>query len=130
MSAQIAKACESLEDKTGAERLLEALAADLAFLAGDVERLGENLSEAYTKGKTVDYAFALQQFDLIAQGVYAISHMIGGLSPCLARSDTDAALQQLIDKIPFHAARLRLRAALDGTQIDEPTPTEDIDELF
>lgn len=117
-------------DGSGMSRLVEALAADLALLTNDIDRLGNGLSEAYISGQKIEYALALQQFDLISQGINAIARLLDGLGPLIVQDADETALLQLIDKIPFHAARLRLRAALDGTQGDKSTVGEDLDELF
>ena len=106
--------------------LLHVVSSELETVANDIVQLGESIAEDRERAGSAD----LQAFDLIGQNALAQARLLGELGRRLATSGNGdvRSLLSLVEAVPFHAVRLRLRAALRGEPLIERAATEPIDE--
>lgn len=109
--------CEDLTSP--ALRLLRAVSAEIAALSQDIARLGEALSGEMLAVRETGRMHDLQSFDLIAQSAQSHAQLLHEMIDALSRSDEPRSLESLIQIIPFHGARGRLSAALNGQEPEE-----------
>ncbi|MDE2465015.1 MAG: hypothetical protein KGO02_15035 [Alphaproteobacteria bacterium] len=97
-------------------RLLLAMAAEWAQIAGQVEQLGNGLSDAARSGCDRPANCDLQTFDIIYQRAQGQANLLTRLSRKLAEDQyfDRKRVTELVADIPFEAVRAGLEAAFEG----------------
>lgn len=97
-------------------RLLLAMAAEWAQIAGQVELLGNGLSDAARSGCDRPANSDLQAFDIIYQRAQGQANLLTRLSRKLAEDQyfDRKRVTELVADIPFEAVRAGLEAAFEG----------------
>lgn len=113
---------------SAAMRLLKAVACELRDLAQDTARFGETLTD---HGRMIGNDASiklLQKFDLFAQSLQAHAVLIDDLSGRLSGGTLDDdQLNDLLHHVPFFSVRERLRAVVNGVDLEmreEETPDD------
>lgn len=110
---------KSLDEMGGIVNLLAAISAEVATIAREIAFLGDRLVvEAAAEAACPQPD--MQMIDLIGQNAEAQARLLDEIVNSL-RSSGDAGfepLRRVISSVPFHGARRRLYAALEGETIE------------
>lgn len=110
---------EGTDSVSAAMRLLKAVAFELRDLAHDTARFGETLTD---HGKMVGNDAAirlLQKFDLFTQSLQAHAVLIEDLSGRLNSGHiNEEQLDDLLRHVPFFSVRERLKAVVNGVDLE------------
>ncbi|MBX3509158.1 MAG: hypothetical protein KF714_10265 [Parvibaculum sp.] len=110
---------KSLDEMGGIVNLLAAISAEVATIAREIAFLGDRLVVEAT-AEAVRPQPDMQMIDLIGQNAEAQARLLDEIVNSL-RSSGDAGfepLRRVISSVPFHGARRRLYAALEGETIE------------
>ncbi len=121
---------EAPDSVSAAMRLLKAVACELRDLAHDTARFGETLTDHGKMTGNDASIRLLQKFDLFAQSLQAHAVLIEDLSGRLHAGPIDGEqLNDLLRHVPFFSVRERLRAVVNGVEL-EPKEEEAPDDLW
>ncbi|MFN4339486.1 hypothetical protein [Parvibaculum sp.] len=110
---------KSLDEMSGIVNLLAAVSAEVATIAREIAFLGDRLV-VEAAAEAVRPQPDMQMIDLIGQNAEAQARLLDEIVNSL-RSSGDAGfepLRRVISSVPFHGARRRLSAALEGETIE------------
>jgi hypothetical protein len=121
---------EAPDSVSAAMRLLKAVACELRDLAQDTARFGETLTDHGRMTGNDAAIRLLQKFDLFAQSLQAHAVLIDDLSGRLHSGPIEGEqLNELLRHVPFFSVRERLRAVVNGSDL-EPKQEEIPDDFW
>ena len=110
-------AAEEIDPAARIVAFLSAVAGEVSDIAGGIVELGDKLSARAAHATGPMRHSDLQMFDLLGQNAQAQARLLTEIVRVLSEKEAagHASLRCAVDTVPFHKARQKFHAVLDGT---------------